>query len=733
MRKLAIFTAGFAMAAALCVYMVLEARALWFAGACLLLSPLALAGKRRRLCVLALGLAVGFTWCTGYRQLWLAPADRLCRQEQVVTVSLTEDPVEIGYGVRARAEWTAENRTYEVFFYGNDDLLDAKAGDRVTALVQAEPTGLDLREGETLYQRSSGTVLRLFAKEELCLEEGEAAWTARLRQSLQERMDAMYQGETAGLLRALVTGDRSGLSYQTENDLAVAGLSHAIAVSGMHVAMLLSMISFACGRNPRLTAMIGIPVIVVFTVLTGASPSAIRSAVMYTLILLAPLAGRESDQVTNLAFAALVLLMENPWSISSVSSQLSFAAVLGLMLMARPIRDRLLPSKGRAGRIRQFLAASVASSLSAIMATLPLTALYFRSISLAAVLVNVLALWAVTGIFVLGLLSCLVPILHWPVAALSQYVLTLSRWAARFPYAAAYGAFLPMMIWAILAYGALVWLIFAKKARVPVILSVLTAGFLLCIWWGRYDLFRGNPVIRVLDVGQGQSVLWKSGDFTAILDCGGSYPEEAGETAARTLHSGGQTYVDAIVVTHYDEDHGGGVVQLLHRIEVGMVIMPDSRDESGLKASIAAAAESAGCQVVWVNSLTEITCGDGSITVFPPVSREDSNNSGICVLARAGEYDMFISGDLDQNKELRLCSLYALPQVELLLAGHHGAESSSSAYLLDRLQPMTVAISVGADNAYGHPAQETLDRIAAAGAEIYRTDQAGTLVFRGKE
>ena len=136
------------------------------------------------------------------------------------------------------------------------------------------------------------------------------------------------------------------------------------------------------------------------------------------------------------------------------------------------------------------------------------------------------------------------------------------------------------------------------------------------------------------------------------------------------------------------------------------------------------------CPVTMVSTLTELEFSGGKLTVYPPVSRENDNNSGICVLASAAEYDILITGDLDRFMEMRLISQWQLPQAELLVAGHHGAESSTSTILLETVRPKTVAISVGADNHYGHPSAETLERIQAAGAAVYRTDLQGTLVFR---
>ena len=121
----------------------------------------------------------------------------------------------------------------------------------------------------------------------------------------------------------------------------------------------------------------------------------------------------------------------------------------------------------------------------------------------------------------------------------------------------------------------------------------------------------------------------------------------------------------------------------------------------------------------------------GELQIFAPLSDKSSNDSGISVLASAGEYDMLITGDMTEKTEQLLLEREDIPQTELLVAGHHGAAGSTGYALLSRLRPQTVLISVGEDNSYGHPSPQTLARIEAAGAAVYRTDQCGTITIRG--
>lgn len=730
MRKLALFAAGFALAAALYVYLISDPRALWLAGVCLLLSPVCMFLGFRRCSVVFLGLLAGFIWCTGYDSLWMEPSNRVCGTEQTLTVKVLEQPSTTIYGSKATVEIALDGRDYQAVLYGKEDLLHAAPGDRVKCTVQVESALSDEKDGY-FYHQASGTALLLQTNTEVEIQRGTPPWYVRLRLWFQDRIHSLYDETVSPLLLALLTGDQGELSYAVRNELSIAGLSHTVAVSGLHVSVLIAALALLFGYNPRLTALLGIPLCVAFVLMTGASASACRSAVMQIIMLAAPLIRREHDSWTSLSAAAVLLLLENPWAISGVGFQLSFAAVMGLLIFCSPLQKRMLAWRKKPGKLYRTAVSGIAACLSATVATLPLTVYYFGIVSLSAVLTNLLALPVMSVILVLGLVSCLlgaIPAMF--VSILSKYVLWVAHTAAKFPFAAAYEQNLPLMVWTAGAYVLTVVLLLRKKEASRWI-SVAAAGTLVaCILWGSWSYGHDTPVYRVLDVGQGQCILLETGELTAVVDCGGSNSQWVGEHAARTLNSAGRTRVNVLTVTHYDSDHAGGVPQFLRRIRTDLVLLPDVADDKGLRQEIEAAAMETGAQVMVVDDLISINFPNGSLTVYPSLSEKTENNAGICVLATAEEYDMLITGDLHHTEELRLLTQFDLPKVEVLVAGHHGAASSTSSILLKTVEPELVAVSAARDNAYGHPSEETLKRIKSVGAEVICTGQAGDIVIR---
>jgi len=234
----------------------------------------------------------------------------------------------------------------------------------------------------------------------------------------------------------------------------------------------------------------------------------------------------------------------------------------------------------------------------------------------------------------------------------------------------------------------------------------------------------------MLDVGQGQCLVSRTDGSVTVIDCGGA-EDASGETAARYLLARGMPRVDRLILTHFDADHCNGVRQLLRRVQVDTLYIPELSPSSRLRTQILLAAAEAGTSIRYVTQDLVLPQEGGSLTIFAPTGEKDEENAGLCVLAACEKYDILITGDLTAQAEYRLLSLHTLPQAAVLVAGHHGAATSTSGALLHAVRPEAVFISAGADNRFGHPAAQTLARIRQSGAAVYRTDLSGTITIRG--
>ena len=347
MRKLASFALPFAGAVFLAVYLLPEE--LWLPAG--LLCALGTAAclffrgdGRLRAALLTLGLAAGFLWSAGYEVLFLAPAHDLAGQETAVTAVADAWPRETAYGfsvtVRVRQEGRPE---VKAILYLDEDASHIRPGDELT--FTAEFRLADTLGGEESdYYFSRGIYLAAYGDGMPEVDRPERMplryLPALLARRLGETLSALYPPEEAGVMAALITGDRTGLSASFYAALKRVGLAHVVAVSGMHLVFLVQLVqTLTRQKNHRRLALITIPVLLLFMAVTGFPASVVRAGVMEILLLLAPALGRERDSLTSLSLALLVLLAANPYSAADVGLQLSFASVAGILLLSNRMAD----------------------------------------------------------------------------------------------------------------------------------------------------------------------------------------------------------------------------------------------------------------------------------------------------------------------------------------------------------------------------------------------------------
>lgn len=752
MRKLAWFAGAFSAAVFLAVYLLPEGLLLPAGAACALAALLGLllrGDRRRRMMLACLGLAAGLVWTGTYGQLTHAPAQALAGTEGTISATAADWPRETAYGssvlVYLRPE---EGLPISTRLYLDDPSPGLRPGDRLT--VPAELRLADTIAGEhTDYYYAKGILLVAYG-------EGEAevsrparppwwTWPAYAARALEDSVERAFPGWAAPLVTALITGEDAGMDGGEYAALRRTGLSHVISVSGLHVSFLAGCLAALLGAWRRRTAVISIALMFFFAAAVGNTPAVLRAAFMQSMLLLAPLVGREDDRATSLFTILMLLLAANPYAAASVSLQLSFAAVAGIYLFTGPLNDRLralLPSepKGfwpRLGRLAgEFVFASLSTTLGAIVFTTPLTAVYFHSVSLIAPLANLLTLWAFSLAFLGGLavslaglaLPALAGVLAWPVSLAVWFVQKVTAALARLPFASVSTQSVYLRLWLALVYGLLLlyllWRGEKKRPLVPIGLG--TAALCGALVLNAAAQTGGALTVSVLDVGQGLSVALTSGGRTALVDCGGTGSADPGDVAADYVQDLGLSRIDLVVLTHYHQDHAGGVPELLNRLDVGLLVLPDVEADDPLRAEITALAAEQGVETLFVSENTGVALGEAALTIYGPLGTGGGNEEGLSILCTAGEFDALITGDMNSAVEHRLVKYGNLPDIELLVAGHHGSKYSTSEELLLETKPETAVISTGY-NTYGHPAPETLERLAAAGCDIYRTDWSGTV------
>ena len=773
MRKLAVFGAAFCAAVLVSVYGLPASAGLLCAAvlaAAGLLPALLRKKAAQRAAIACLGLAAGLVWVPVYETLALRPAEKLAGTEVTLEATLLEYPEATTAGCAALAMLSDGQTRAEAWLYLDADVLDLNLEAGSVLSVTGYVTTSAAAENET-YQADGAFLLAYAGSSSVLQAEGTGLRTlpARTAHTVQARIREIFPSDVAGLLLALLTGERGDLSDSAVSSMQLAGVYHAVSISGMHVSILMSFLALLIRRR-RPRALAGIPVLLVFLLLTGGAAGVRRAVIMQILLLLASLIQEEYDAPTALAAAAVLMLAANPWTVSDAGFQLSFLATAGILLFSGRIQTAVSGSRlfralemglpaGRRARSPVLLAvsSSIAVSLGALVFTVPLMAYDYGTLSVISPLSSLVLLWSVTCCFALGLAAVLLSSVFlplgkaaaWICAWPARYFLWGSGLLAKIPFASVSLTSPYITAWLAFAYLLLLALLCVRHLRIRPVpdgpaqtaqapqntgrllpaLCALVLTFSLSILLSAAAYTGRAFSFTAVDVGQGQCLVLSSGGVNLMIDCGGD--EDPGDAAYQFLNGSGQLRVDALILTHFDSDHCNGVTDLLDRMPVTALYIPAVSDQDGNRETILAAAEAAGTAVYEVSSTMTLTFGTASLQIFPPLSDAGDNEACLSALFACGDFRALVTGDMPESIENRLLSVYAVPDVDLLVAGHHGSAASTGEALLAAAAPELVLISVGADNAYGHPAEEVLLRLEAAGAQIYRTDLNGTITVSG--
>lgn len=752
MRKLFWAALPFSAAIFLAVYLLPERFFLPAGCLCALLglfAPLFRGNTRKKAALAAAGLCAGFLWTGCYTALVRTPAHALAQGKAALyTATVLDYPTRTRVGASLPVELAGpDGRRHRVLLYlgGADEPLCP--GDVVEVPLRLSPSNF-IRGERIDYNDARGVSLIGYPEGEICVLSHPDRpplrfLPQRAAHALKEAITGVFPRDVAPFLLALTTGDKGELPDGLYAAFRRSGVAHVVAVSGLHVGFLIGVLSALFGRRSRLTFGLGTGLILFFVLLTGASPSALRAALMLFCVLLAPLTGREEDRPTTFTAILALLLLLNPYAAAGVSLQLSFAAVAGIDTLTPILYGRWVKALPRGkGRLSKLLLAgarwamgTLAVTLGALVFTAPLTALHFRTLSLVGPLTNLLVMWLVPLLFVgallLGAVGVFFPALVLPFARLlalpARWVMGVVEAMARLPLASLSLDIPLFLAWAVAAYGmVLLWLFFRGRVRPALPLSALALTFCLTLLAHILPVYTAGLTVAALDVGQGASTLLFSGGSAVLVDCGGSGAEDAGDVAADYLQCLGRSRLDLLVLTHYHADHAGGVPQLLSRVEVDQILMPDVEPDAPLRREITELAEERGIAVTLLAEDAALNVGGATLTLFAPLGDGGANEEGLSLLCTRGDFDALITGDMNAVVEEILVREKALPDIELLLVGHHGSRKSTSEALLLATRPEQAVISCGY-NTYGHPNGETLARLGAAGCDIYRTDRMGTV------
>lgn len=600
----------------------------------------------------------------------------------------------------------------------------------------------------------------------------------RFRESVRIRQAELMHPKQAGVLSAMLLGDRSLLAEESMERYRYGGVMHVLAISGLHISLLgllfyellfriflLCMPSHVRVGQGMAVAGAGM-VMAVYCVFVGSPVSAVRAWVMFVVSLGAKISRRSYDILCAIGVSAILILIVSPGYLFDSGFQLSYAAVGGAAVFY-PALLGLIPKDywHKGSRIKKFFEKILEAFLmwaAVMLCTIPIAARAFSEIPILP-FATLLIVPATGAVLLLGIVGSLVGMLCPAVGWLLLIPVDLSLQI--FEKIALFVKNIPGSVWTVgkpegwqlVLYGLclfFLWLCLRRgKGRWAVFLAA-GAFLILSLKW--------SPAFSVtmLDVGQGDGLvisrgsgMWKpGGDPVYLVDGGSSSVKQVGKyRMIPFLKSRGVTRIRGIFVSHGDQDHLNGVEELLEeiagkrvRIRADVVFMTPQMKEDAAGMRLKKLCKKAGIRVAFLKKGDEIRDGELRIRVLHPNVGQDvssshgktfvsssgseaggRNEDSMVLLFSFGDFDALLTGDLEGKGESAV--LKEAGAVEYLKVAHHGSRYSTSEAFLQKLSPVVCTISAPEKSRYGHPARETMTRIRKAGSECFVTRDCGAI------
>lgn len=572
-----------------------------------------------------------------------------------------------------------------------------------------------------------------------------------IRKEIDELISNVHNRTTSGLLRGLLLADRSLIDYETRQEFVNAGVVHILAVSGLHVGFIVLIFLFLFQRfNIYARYIFTITGLLLFMVITDSPPSVVRATIMSIALLLSPITGRSYNSYNALALAAFIILLINPNELFNPGFQLSFSAVLSIVIFYPPISNYIRTKKIKSKTLNYILLFCV-TSLAAQIGTLPFTLVYFEKLSLIALLTNLFVIPLIGCIVGLGIFTIFITSIIPQIAILfasSNELLTYILF--NFVSLAGHNNFsyLPVYNFSLFdtfVFYSIIGILFALWNKIEnlsaKLLTVALSLILLFVLFkvDNYDLLPENKLsIMAIDIGQGDSFLVKfPGGKTALIDAGDATVnfDNGSRIILPLLNRLGIDQVDYGFISHIDSDHYRGFLSLIEAGKISLIYKP--KIDSSLERDIEFENYLRQKRVLFKYYSKEfLSIGNARLYILNDTTDKyfdkfSSNDKSGIFKVIYGNTSFLFTGDAGVKTEKYFVGKYGkILKSDLLKAGHHGSKTSTSNLFLDVVDPDIALISVGVANKFKHPHSDIINKLKERNISIYRTDELGAVLIQ---
>ena len=568
-----------------------------------------------------------------------------------------------------------------------------------------------------------------------------------LRAHISARIEYLFP-DNAPIIQALVLADRSHLSDDIRDSFQKTGITHLICISGMHVSVLAMAVLFFLKRILSRKYAIGITIffLLLYGVLIGFTASYVRALIMFMIFSCAPIAGYSSDGITRLSVALLLTLLISPEQIGDAGFVLSYSATAGIILLYPPLlhligldgpTHRKPLSSAFAQFVRRilfYLPKLLCATLSAQLATLPAVIAFFGIQSIISVPVNLfcvpLCMMAYPVALAAVILSCIWMPLGMMIAGISDFMLSaltkIALHSALFPITGIRIGKYPALL--ILLHGCII-VAASNFSRIQLrIRSFIPLALVIVASLASLNTYvQGlGYTITFLDADQADCAVIQTEGHTFLVDTGNTYTPAGDFLDAHCLS------LDGIFLSHPDQDHAGGLIDVLETMKPDRIYIPSGwygiediskSVQDGMKMAC-----DMGVDIIEVSTGSIIPLSENTVVrVYAPlngINITDSNDLSCVFSVTHKDHSTLFTGDIPVRSEPA-----QLPDADVLKVAHHGSNESTSQSFIDQTSPEIAIISVGENN-FGHPSEEVLARLRNSGVQILRTDESGAIILK---
>jgi len=608
------------------------------------------------------------------------------------------------------------------------------------------------------------------------------AWIYSLRNRLSQSLSLALPEPRASLAQGMLLGLRSNIPYSLQEAFSRTGTAHLLAISGLHLSIIigisLSIGIWLFGRRYYIYIWLAFLAIWLYALVTSMRPPVVRGAIMGSMFLLAEFLGRQRTASTALAFAAAMMVGIELQVLWDASFQLSFLAMAGLIFFSPYLqawgRKGVTAAVGKEGALTSLsniVIDSFAVTLSAILATWPVIAYYFGTISFVGLPATFFALLALPGIIITtalvgtaGLFApLLAQILGWIAWLFLSYFIFVVQAFDALPFSSAkLGSIHIWQIW--LYYALLATVITAINYRIQLadflsraiskishsvsksveyttklpkkwVISPLLVTTIL-VWVAVLNMPDDKLHVSILDVGQGDAILVQTPSHQHILIDGGPSPQSISLELGKRLPFWDRT-IDLVVLTQPQADHLTGLIEVLQKYKVSHIIEPEITYSSSTYQHWRDLVEDKEIEHKIAHAGQKTELGDGiKLEVLHPPSpllqdtSDDIDNNGLVLRLSWNKVSFLLTADIGQEAEWYLIAQRANLKSTVLKVAHHGSQTSTSKEFLAVANPEVAVISVGTANRFGLPSTKIINRLAELlGDRVYLTSTHGTIEF----